>query len=268
MNKVAFICVLIKKTKKDLMKKAIICIVGSCLICMMTSGQTKAKPQAKAKPQVKKEVPAPRKPQMKNLNDSFSYAAGLSVGKNMQDQGITSINAALMVKAIEDVFNNNSQKLLTEEVANNKLQEQLMAYKMQKKAAEKAKGDAFLNENKKRSGVVELPGGLQYEVIKVGALNGPKPTAVDTVVVNYKGSLIDGTEFDNSYKRGEPATFAVGGVIKGWTDILQMMTKGAEWKVYIPSSLGYGERGAGASIPPNATLIFEISLLDIKPAAK
>jgi FKBP-type peptidyl-prolyl cis-trans isomerase FklB len=105
-----------------------------------------------------------------------------------------------------------------------------------------------------------------YEVIKAGDPNGIKPRAIDTVEVDYIGTLTDGTEFDNSVKRGQPATFPLGGVIKGWTEILQLMTIGAHWKVYIPSELGYGERGAGGSIPPNATLIFEITLRDIKPA--
>ena len=113
-----------------------------------------------------------------------------------------------------------------------------------------------------------MPNGLQYEVLTAGDPNGMKPTKEDTVVVHYVGTLIDGTEFDNSVKRGEPAQFPLGGVIKGWTEILQLMTVGSKWKVYIPSELGYGERGAGASIPPYSTLIFEIDLKNIKPAVK
>jgi FKBP-type peptidyl-prolyl cis-trans isomerase FklB len=134
-------------------------------------------------------------------------------------------------------------------------------------SAEKAKGEAFLKANKLKTGVTTLPNGLQYEIIEPGEPNGMKPTAADTVVVHYAGKLIGSDEFfDNSFKRGEPAEFPVGGVIRGWTEILQLMPKGAKWKVYIPSELGYGDRGAGHAIPAGATLIFDINLIDIKKA--
>lgn len=122
----------------------------------------------------------------------------------------------------------------------------------------------LLAKNKTRQGVTVLPNGLQYEIVKAG--DGPKPTEADTVVVHYTGTLIDGTEFDSSVKRGEPATFPLKGVIKGWTEILQLMPKGSKWKVYIPSDLAYGERAAGQLIKPGSTLIFDIDLIDIKPA--
>ncbi|MEY4703549.1 MAG: hypothetical protein RIR96_1446, partial [Bacteroidota bacterium] len=144
--------------------------------------------------------------------------------------------------------------------------QKLQEFNQKKSAAQKEIGTAFLAENKKKPGVTTLPNGLQYEVMTAGDPNGQKPTAKDTVVVHYVGTLIDGKEFDNSVKRGEPATFPLGGVIRGWTEILQQMTVGAKWKVYIPSELGYGERGAGGQIPPHSTLIFEINLLGIKPA--
>jgi FKBP-type peptidyl-prolyl cis-trans isomerase len=128
--------------------------------------------------------------------------------------------------------------------------------------ANKKEGDTFLATNKTKPGVVTLPDGLQYKIIKEGT--GPKPTATDTVTVNYRGTLIDGKEFDSSYKRGEPATFPVGGVIKGWTEALQLMPVGSKWELYIPSDLAYGARGAGADIGPNSTLIFEVELLSIK----
>jgi FKBP-type peptidyl-prolyl cis-trans isomerase FklB len=115
--------------------------------------------------------------------------------------------------------------------------------------------------------VITLPNGLQYEILKAGDATARKPLATDTVVVNYKGTLVDGTEFDNSFTRGEPATFPVNGVIRGWTEILQLMPKGSHWKVFIPSELGYGDRGAGGAIPPGAALVFEIVLEDIKGAA-
>jgi FKBP-type peptidyl-prolyl cis-trans isomerase FklB len=137
-----------------------------------------------------------------------------------------------------------------------------------KEAADKnkAEGEAFLAANKSKEGIVTLPSGLQYKILTEG--KGPKPTAADTVVCNYRGTLINGTEFDSSYKRGEPATFPVGGVIKGWTEALQLMPVGSKWQLFIPSGMAYGERGAGADIGPNATLIFEVELISIQEKPK
>jgi FKBP-type peptidyl-prolyl cis-trans isomerase FklB len=147
-------------------------------------------------------------------------------------------------------------------------QKEIMAkqQEMQKKLGEKnkAEGEAFLAENKKKEGVKTLPSGLQYKVIKAGA--GKKPKATDTVTVQYRGSLVNGTEFDSSYKRGTPATFPVTGVIPGWTEVLQLMEVGAKWEVVIPSNLAYGERSAGAQIGPNSTLIFEVELISVQEA--
>jgi FKBP-type peptidyl-prolyl cis-trans isomerase FklB len=205
--------------------------------------------------------------QLQTAMDSFSYAAGLNIAENMKSQGISGLNSFFMMMAFEDVLN-NKPLLLTAEQANMTLQQKLQEFSKKKSDALKAKGQAFLAENKTKKGVISLPSGLQYEVITAGTPNGMKPTAADTVVVDYVGTLIDGTEFDNSIKRGEPATFPLGGVIRGWTEILQLMTPGAQWKVVIPSELGYGERGAGGSIPPNSTLIFDINLRSIKQAVK
>jgi len=215
---------------------------------------------------VKKAVPSKTvatAPVLKNALDSFSYAAGFNIANSMKQQGITEINPALVQKAMDDVFKKRTT-LLTEEQAGMTLQQKLQEFTQKKMGAEKAKGQAYLDANKKKSGVIVLPNGLQYEILKAGDA-GVKPAATDTVVVHYAGTLIDGTKFDNSYDRGEPATFPLNRVISGWTEILQLMTKGAKWKVAIPSEMGYGERGSGA-IGPNATLIFEIELLDIKPA--
>ena len=132
--------------------------------------------------------------------------------------------------------------------------------------ANQKEGEAFLAANKAKPGVVTLPSGLQYKILKEGT--GPKPTATDSVVCNYQGTLINGTEFDSSYKRGEPATFPVNGVIKGWTEALQLMPVGSKWQLFIPPDLAYGARGAGADIGPNATLIFEVELLSIKSKDK
>lgn len=141
--------------------------------------------------------------------------------------------------------------------------QQEMSSKMKNLAEKNTKeGEAFLEANKKKSGVITLPSGLQYKILKEG--NGAKPTATQTVKCHYRGTLIDGKEFDSSYKRGEPTEFPVGGVIKGWTEALQLMPVGSKWELYIPSTLAYGERGAGQTIGPNAVLIFEIELLSIK----
>jgi FKBP-type peptidyl-prolyl cis-trans isomerase FklB len=203
---------------------------------------------------------------LKNSNDSFSYALGMNVANNLKQQGIEQITYAAMQKAMEDVFKKRPVSL-NDQQANACIQEKLQANAAVKSNMEKAKAVAFLESNKKRSGVITLPSGLQYEIIKKGdpASATPKPT--DTVVVNYIGALIDGKEFDNSYKRGEALSIPVGGVIKGWTEILQLMHIGDKLKAYIPSDLGYGERGAGAEIPGGAALVFEIELIGIKPNA-
>ncbi len=222
------------------------------------------------KPAVKVSAPSP----MRSLLDSFSYAVGLSIGENMMQQGISNVNGALIQRAISDVFQ-KKPRLLTHEIGTAKIQQQIAIFQkaktmedVKKSAVEKAKGQAYLTANQKRAGVIALPNGLQYEVLTPGDANGKKPLSADTVVVHYVGTTINGDPFDSSIQRGEPATFPVGGVIRGWTEILQMMTKGSKWKVYIPSDLAYGDRGAGQAIAPGATLIFEITLLDIKPAVK
>lgn len=253
------------------MKKLLICAMVLCVSGFSAMGQ-KAKT---TKPATKTAVKSPViKTVMKNLNDSFSYAAGMNIATNMKNQGITEVNAELLAKAINDVFQ-GKVKAMTDDVAMGCLQSQMTTYAekkqadaMKQAAAEAAKGKAFLDSNKNRKGVFALENGLQFEVITPGDSVGAKPTLSDTVVVSYAGRLIDGTEFDSSTKNGGPVTFLLTEVIRGWTEILQMMTKGAHWKVYIPSELAYGTRGAGGGmIPPGATLIFDMTLEDIKPAA-
>jgi len=204
---------------------------------------------------------------IKNSTDSFSYAIGLQAASYYKAQLGGEINTGLVKRAFDDVFN-NKQLLLTQEACNatvqkklqevQKNQEAIMSIQAQK---EKDLGRKFLEENKKRPGVIELPDGLQYEIIKAGT--GEKPKATDTVKAHYAGTLIDGKEFDNSYKRGEPITIPVTGVIRGWIEALQLMPVGSKWKLYIPSDLGYGDRGAGGAIPGGAALVFEIELLEI-----
>ena len=171
-----------------------------------------------------------------------------------------------MQKALDDVFYKRPF-LLNDQQANLCIQEKIQGNMGKKNAVVKAKGTAFLAANKKKPGVISLPDGLQYEIIKKGAAASATPKLEDTVVAHYAGTLIDGKKFDNSYDRGEPLTIPVASVIKGWTEILQMMHIGDKWRVFIPSELGYGDRGAGADIPGGSALIFEMELLGIKPAA-
>lgn len=206
------------------------------------------------------------KVQLKTQTDSVSYTIGMDIGKNLKNQKIEVVPEVL-AQGIRDILDSN-QTLLTEEQAQeviSALQQELMAkhqemVEMQKEKNKKA-GDEFLAENKKKAGVMTLPSGLQYKVLKMGT--GAKPKATDKVTVHYKGTLIDGTEFDNSYTRGEPATFAVNQVIKGWTEALQLMPVGSKWIIYLPPDLAYGEQGAGQVIEPNSTLIFEVELIKI-----
>ena len=210
------------------------------------------------------QVNAQEKVVLKDQKDKVSYIVGLDIGNNLKKQSI-GVNPKTLAKGIEDALA-GAKPLLTEQ----EVQETMMAFQkeMMAKQAEVAKrnkteGEAFLAENKKKEGVKTLPSGLQYKVIKAG--KGKKPKASDTVTVQYRGTLIDGTEFDSSYKRGQPATFQVSGVIPGWTEGLQLMEEGAKWQLFIPSNLAYGERGApGGLIGPNTALIFEIELISIQ----
>jgi FKBP-type peptidyl-prolyl cis-trans isomerase len=203
--------------------------------------------------------------------DKISYALGMNVGTNLQRQSLD-VDPAILLQGLKDGLA-GSKPLLTEEEARTlltQLQEDMRKKQAEKAqqmgAANKTEGEAFLAANKNKEGVVTLPSGLQYKILKTGT--GPKPTASDSVVCNYRGTLINGTEFDSSYKRGQPATFPVNGVIKGWTEALQLMPVGSKWQLFVPASLAYGDRGAGADIGPNATLIFEVELLSIQAQSK
>ncbi len=198
-----------------------------------------------------------------NDQKDFSYAIGYQVGTGLKKDGLD-IDTSAMEQGISDALKNNSSRLSPEETQKiiqaqqqKQLQKRLSASQKSKQAGEK-----FLAENSKKKGIVSLPSGLQYKVIKQGT--GKKPSASNTVVAHYRGALINGKEFDSSYKRGKPASFPVNGVILGWQEILQIMPLGSKYQVFIPSSLGYGERGAGSNIGPNEALIFDIELLDIK----
>jgi FKBP-type peptidyl-prolyl cis-trans isomerase len=213
----------------------------------------------------KKPGPAPLV--LKTPKDKASYAIGLNLGKNLHRDSVE-VDPNILLRGLRDALADRKPLLTDEEAKAAMVAIQSDLRKKQEAKMEmagegnKKLGEVFLTENKTKDGVVTLPDGLQYKILKEGT--GPKPSATDSVVCNYKGTLIDGTEFDSSYKRGQPATFPVGQVIKGWTEILQLMPVGSKWQIFVPSDLGYGLRGAGGSIGPNSTLIFEIELLSIQ----
>ncbi|HGO5857388.1 TPA: FKBP-type peptidyl-prolyl cis-trans isomerase [Mannheimia haemolytica] len=190
------------------------------------------------------------------------YGIGLQIGQQLLGSGMD-VNAEAVARGIFDVLSNNEPAIDINEVtaALQELGQRAEAAQAEAFKAIDAENKAFLEENKKASGVIVTDSGLQYEILTEGT--GEKPTATSTVRVHYTGSLIDGTVFDSSVKRGQPAEFPVNGVIRGWTEALQLMPVGSKWRLTIPQELAYGERGAGASIPPFATLVFEVELLDI-----
>lgn len=191
--------------------------------------------------------------------DSLSYAIGVQVADFYKMQGVESINTDMVKKGFNDVYKNTPA--VTPDQANSTIQQKLQEFINLKNKMVKEEGTKFLEENKKREGVITLPSGLQYEILTKGT--GPVPTAENTVKAHYAGSLINGQEFDNSYKRGEPLELPVTGVIQGWVEALQLMPVGSKWKLFIPSELGYGDRGAGRDIPGGAALIFDIELIEI-----
>jgi len=210
---------------------------------------------------------AQQKIQLISEKDKISYSIGLNIGQNFKQQSIE-INLNPLFKGIEDALLNRKPLMSNAEIkaTMDAFKKQMMAKIKKKKegaATQNVKtGKSFLEKNKMKKGVVTLPSGLQYRIVKEGS--GIKPLLTDTVVTHYRGKLLDGVEFDSSYKRGKPATFPVNGVIKGWTEALQLMTVGSKWELFIPADLAYGKNGAGNVIGPNATLIFDIELVEIK----
>jgi FKBP-type peptidyl-prolyl cis-trans isomerase FklB len=205
---------------------------------------------------------------LKTQKDKASYALGMKIGSDLRKQGVNaSVDPAVAARGFKDALAGTKSQLTDDELraALTQLQSQVREKQMAKAheeggAAHKA-GEEFLAANKDKEGVVTLPSGMQYKILTAGS--GPKPTASDTVSCNYKGTLLNGKEFDSSYKRGHPETFPVGGVIKGWTEALQLMPVGSKWQLFIPADLAYGDRGAGGDIGPGETLIFEVELLSI-----
>ena len=227
---------------------------------------TTAKAPAK-KTAAKSAAPAP----LTTRKEKFSYALGMDIGTQvgggLKKQSVQ-VDWNLTSEGLKDAMSGGKTRLTQEEAkavldeVQSEVRKQQQAKAQQAAATNKAEGEKFLAANKAKEGVITLPSGLQYKILKAGT--GPKPSLSDQVVCNYRGTLINGTEFDSSYKRGQPATFGVGQVIKGWTEALQLMPVGSKWQLFIPSSLAYGERPDPRSgIEPNATLIFEVELLSI-----
>jgi FKBP-type peptidyl-prolyl cis-trans isomerase FklB len=237
---------------------------------------TTKKAATTAKAPVKKTGTAAAAPALTTRTQKFSYALGMNIGNglggtlkkqsvdvdwNLVSQGLKDSTGAGKTRLTQE----EAQAVLTE--VQNEVRKQQQEKVQQAGSANKTEGEAFLAANKGKEGVVTLPSGLQYKILTAGT--GPKPTANDSVVCNYRGTLVNGTEFDSSYKRGQPATFGVGQVIKGWTEALQLMPVGSKWQLFVPSNLAYGEQGAGGGqIGPNSTLIFEVELISIADKSK
>jgi FKBP-type peptidyl-prolyl cis-trans isomerase len=213
------------------------------------------------------QIQAEDKTVLTDLKDKAGYSIGANIGSSLKQDAVD-VNIDALVAGLKDSFTGGATQLTAEQQ-----QEALTAFQKvmaektvarQKELGEKAKkeGEEFLAANKAKVGVMTLPSGLQYKVLAEG--NGAQPKPTDQVTVNYRGTLVDGTEFDSSYKRGEPVTFPVNEVIPGWSEALPLMKSGAKWQIVVPAGLAYGERGAGRDIPPNATLVFEIELIGVK----
>ena len=208
-------------------------------------------------------------PELKTDKDKFSYALGMNFGESFRKQGLE-LDPAVFAKALAESFNGGKTAITDQEmqtlltVAAQEIRKKQAAQQGEKGAAAQKEGEVFLAANKAKEGVVTLPSGLQYKILNAGT--GEKPTLDDTVVCNYKGTLINGTEFDASNRHGGPATFPVKGVIAGWTEALQLMPVGSKWQLFVPSNLAYGAQGPG-DIGPNATLIFEVELVSLQKAA-
>jgi FKBP-type peptidyl-prolyl cis-trans isomerase FklB len=237
---------------------------------------TTPKAATTAKAPVKKTGTTATPPALTTQKEKFSYALGMYVGNGnaqMLKKQSVEFDPNLVAQGVKDAMSGGKTRLTEDEMktvlteVQNEIQKQQQEKMQQAGAANKTEGETFLAANKDKEGVVTLPSGLQYKILTAGT--GAKPTASDSVVCNYRGSLLDGTEFDSSAKHGKAATFEVDRVIKGWTEALQLMPVGSKWQLFIPSSLAYGERGGpGGAIGPNATLIFEVELLSIQDKTK
>jgi FKBP-type peptidyl-prolyl cis-trans isomerase FklB len=248
---------------------AMILLLGAWTKTETLAQEPAAKPSAAATTATPAAAPkeASTPPALATDKGKISYCIGLDIGRNFKSQDMD-IDPAIVGRGIQDALS-DSPRLLTDQEINavfTAFRQQMMAKQQERVKAQtektKQEGEKFLAENKTKEGVVTLPSGLQYKVLVAG--QGPSPKATDTVVTNYRGTLINGVEFDSSYKRNEPATFGVAQVIRGWTEALQLMNVGAKWQLFVPANLAYGEESPGPEVPPNSTLIFEVELLSIK----
>jgi FKBP-type peptidyl-prolyl cis-trans isomerase FklB len=259
--------------QRSLRSTATVLVAGIVLLGGAAAQQTPAKPsQSTATTTHRRTTTAAAQPKplvLTTEKDKQSYAIGLNVGKSLHRDDID-VDPKIVVQGLQDAMSDGKVLLTDDEIKTvmTDLQSQVRQKQEAKRLAlaegNKKDGAAFLAANAAKPGVVTLPSGLQYKVLTPGT--GPKPTATDSVICNYRGTLLDNTEFDSSYKRGQPATFPVSGVIKGWTEALQLMPVGSKWQLFIPADLAYGERGQ-RTIAPNATLVFELELLSIQPPA-
>ncbi|GAB3986358.1 macrophage infectivity potentiator Mip [Spirosoma daeguense] len=252
-------------------------MLAGMMSAVFMAGSVAAQSKKPVKPAVSKPTSAARpaasakastsSTNLATTQDSISYSIGIFMAQNLKSQGLTDLNPALLSQGLNDALKGDNTRLSQAQagqVMNNFMQKQSairQAEGMKASAENKKIGEAFLTENKAKAGVTTTTSGLQYSVEKEGT--GAKPTATDRVKVHYTGRLLDGKVFDSSVERGQPAEFGVTEVIKGWTEALQLMPVGSKWKLYIPSDLAYGDRGAGADIKPGATLVFDVELLDI-----
>jgi FKBP-type peptidyl-prolyl cis-trans isomerase len=234
------------------MKKLFILSAVLNILVVSIYGQAKTTTVSKSAPSTT--------PSFKNLSDSFSYALGIQVANYYKQQGIKSINANLLAKAINDVYANKKSSIDDKSIETI-MMKTLMPEQYKKTGLNIEAGEKFLAQNKKKAGVITTSSGLQYEVITQGT--GPKPSIADSVVCNYRGTFLNGIAFDDSYARGIPATFALTGVVKGWTEVLQLMPVGSKYKVYVPYQLGFGGNDYNG-IPGGSLTIFDIELLGIK----
>jgi len=259
--------------------RAAICVLAASVLSLgsgmaQQTPSTTTKPATTTKPPTTTSKPktasssATQQPlKLTTQKEKLSYAIGMNIGQSMKKDALD-IDPAILTRALKDALAGSKPQMTEEEAKavittfRNEMIAKKQAEEKKISDANKQAGEQFLATNKTREGVVTLPSGLQYKVIKQG--DGPKPTATDTVETNYRGTLINGTEFDSSYKRGEPATFPVNQVIKGWTEALQLMPVGSKWQLFIPADLAYGPRSPSPEIGPNSALIFDIELLAIK----
>jgi len=259
--------------------RAAICVLAASVLSLgsgmaQQTPSTTTKPATTTKPPTTTSKPktasssATQQPlKLTTQKEKLSYAIGMNIGQSMKKDALD-IDPAILTRALKDALAGSKPQMTEEEAKavittfRNEMIAKKQAEEKKISDANKQAGEQFLATNKTREGVVTLPSGLQYKIIKQG--DGPKPTANDTVETNYRGTLINGTEFDSSYKRGEPATFPVNQVIKGWTEALQLMPVGSKWQLFIPADLAYGPRSPSPEIGPNSALIFDIELLSIK----